>query len=51
MVFKGKKSKVVIETELFSVTNMLVKRDFHTDSELKALIIKLKGLCREYLEA
>lgn len=50
MSFKGKKSDIVLETEMFSLTNMLIKRDFHKQKVLEKLQRELKSLCIEYLQ-
>jgi len=49
-MFKGKKSDIVLETEMFSLTNMLVKRDFLQPKALLKLQRELSILCIEYLQ-
>jgi len=50
LTFKGRKTNAVLEQEMFSILNRLIKRDFYTDTENKRLQLDLQNDCVEYLQ-
>jgi len=50
MPFSGPKTKEVLEQEIFSVTNMIIKRNFYTPEKIDEMRQQLRGLCLEYRE-
>jgi len=50
LAHKGKKTNEVLETEMFSILNQLLKRSGLTSSEIAELQSELKYDCIEYLQ-
>jgi len=50
MPFLGPKTKEVLEQEIFSITNMVIKRDFYTADKMSLMRVMLKELCVEYIK-
>jgi len=50
LAFKGKKTNEVLEQEIFSICNMLIKRSGLTSGEIAQLQTDLKMDCIEYLQ-
>jgi len=50
MPFLGPKTAEVIEQEIFSVTNMIIKRNYYTPEKITMMKSMLKELCVEYIK-
>jgi len=50
MVFKGPKTPEVMEQEMFSLLNMIIKRDYYTKEKQESMKIELKNIMRQYLD-
>lgn len=50
MPFLGKKTPEVIEVEMFSYLNMILKRDFYIPEKIQGMRKDLKELCAEYVK-
>ncbi len=49
MPFQGAKTKEVVEQQMFSVLNMIIKRNYYTEDMQKIFTQQLKILSKEYL--
>jgi len=50
MPFLGPKTKEILEQEIFSVTNQIIKRNFYTPEKISAMRSELYSLCVQYKE-
>jgi len=48
--FKGVKTDDILETEMFSILNRIMKRDFYTPKDQDEMKSELMDLCIEYLQ-
>jgi len=50
MPFLGNKTKEVLEQEMFSLLNMITKRNFYTPEKMTQMRTDLFEACRQYMD-